>query len=279
MTSTLQGKTVLVTRAGKQAQDLANLLKEHGALTIEISMIEFGPPSSWHDLDTALGALPNFDWIIFASKNAVSAFHDRLMKLSLNLPSEGTQIAAIGSSTQKALQDLGIKVDFVPTSFVAEGFVSEFSNRIDVKEKRILWPRTNAGRKFISEQLAELGANVTEVEAYTTNLPVDADTVSTKLADLIVENKIDVVTLASSQTARNFCDLLKVGLKTRFDLQDSELETAIRHHTKDVLFAAIGPITAGTTRGLLGRADIEAETFSAAGLVAQLLRFYGADHS
>ena len=163
MTSILQGKTVLVTRAGKQAQDLVNLLKEHGALTVEIPMIEIGPPSSWNQLDTALGALSNFDWIVFASKNAVSAFHDRLMKLSLHLPPEGTQIAAIGSATQKALQDLGINVDFVPTSFVAEDFVSEFSNKIDVKEKRILWPRTNAGRKLISEQFEERGAVVTAV--------------------------------------------------------------------------------------------------------------------
>lgn len=278
-TSILKGKTILVTRAGKQAQDLANLLKEHDALTIEIPMIEIGPPSSWKDIDTALGALDSFDWIVFASSNAVSALQNRLAQLGLNLPFDRVRVAAIGSSTAKTLKALGYNADFTPSSFVAEDFVTEFSDSVELKDKRILWPRTNVGRKFISEELSRLGATVVEVESYSTNLPGDADTISERVTGLIVEKQLDVITLASSQTVKNFCHLLRVGVKARFQLSDSELDNAMLHHTKDVVLAAIGPITAETTRSLLGRVDLQAEKFSAEGLVSQLLQFYGTDHA
>lgn len=273
----LKDKNILVTRAGEQAQDLAERLKDHGAAAVEIPMIEFGPPSSFANLDTALGALPSFDWIVFASSNAVSSFHDRLLELKFDMPTEGLRVAAIGSSTAQALRNRGIAVDFTPDVFVAEDFVQEFSHHNNLKDQRILWPRTNIGRKFITQQLTSLGAVVTEVESYSTNLPANAEAISEQLAQLIVDKKIDVVTLASSQTAKNFCHLLKVGLRVRFNLPDAELDLVMHDYLKHVVLAAIGPITADTTRNLFGRVDLTAEIFNADGLIAQLLRFYSTD--
>lgn len=274
--SILNGKTVLVTRSKGQAHDLTSKLEEHGALSIEIPVIEFGAPASWCDLDTALGALSNYDWIVFASSNAVSAFLERKSKLGLDQPTTSLpRIAAIGPATGTALLNLGYTVDFQPKSFLAEQFVTEFSSAFGLQGKRILWPRTNLGRKVIAEQLTQLGASVTTVESYSTNLPLNADEISDQIAQLIIERKIDVVTLASSQTTKNFFYLCRTGIKKLMDLPDSELELVMQDQTKHFLLAAIGPVTAETTRKLFGRVDLEAEVFNSDGLVDTLLRFFG----
>ena len=73
----LAGRRVLITRAPRQASELADRLRELGATPIVIPTIEIGPPSSFATLDAALASLSGFDLIAFTSANAVEAFHER----------------------------------------------------------------------------------------------------------------------------------------------------------------------------------------------------------
>jgi uroporphyrinogen III methyltransferase / synthase len=264
----LSGKTILITRTEGQARELSDQLKEHGASTIELPVIEFGPPASWQEADTALGALPQYDWVVFASANAISSVQNRLTRLGLKWPTvSAPKIAVIGSATAKALASFGLSADFVPTSFVAEQFVEELSAKHPMTGRRILWTRTNTGRTLIADRLAALGALITIVETYSTNLPHDTERVSCELAVLIRERKVDVITFASSQTVKNFHFILTQGL-------DFSADTEIGKKIDQIVLAAIGPVTAETTREMFGRVDVQAEPFNTEGLINSLLRYY-----
>ena len=69
--SPLAGRRVLITRAPRQASELADRLRELGAIPIVVPTIEIGPPSSFAALDAALASLSSFDLIAFTSGNAV----------------------------------------------------------------------------------------------------------------------------------------------------------------------------------------------------------------
>ena len=101
----LEALRVLVTRSSDQAGGLSKLLTELGASPIEIPVIEFKEPSSWAPLDTALKSLEQYDWIIFASSNAVERTARRAEELGLwtRLKESHPKIASIGSATTKKL--------------------------------------------------------------------------------------------------------------------------------------------------------------------------------
>lgn len=261
----LTGKTVLITRGEKQAGELSRMLKKYGAQTVEAAVIEIGDPKSWKPLDTALGAIQDYDWIIFASTNAVNSVVGRCTTFGADyLKTSGVKFATIGSATQEKLLLAGIKTDFQPSKFVAEEFVEDFCATYNVNGKRFLLPRTNAGRTVIADGLKERGGQVDMVEAYSTNLPKNKKEVSEKLHGLLREGNVDVITFASSQTAKNFVDLLKV---------DSNYATVekVQELLANILVAAIGPVTADTCRELIGKVDVEADEHTTQGLVASLI--------
>ncbi len=262
----LSGKTVLITRGEKQAGELSRMLKKYGAQTVEAAVIEIGEPKSWKPLDTALGAIQDYDWIIFASTNAVASVVGRCTAFGADyLKTSGVKIAAIGSATQEKLLLAGIKTDFQPSKFVAEEFVEDFCAAHNVNGKRFLLPRTNAGRTVIADGLKKQGGKVDMVEAYSTNLPKNKKEVSEKLHELLSERRVDVITFASSQTAKNFVDLLQV------DSSYASTEK-LRELLASVVIAAIGPVTAKTCRELIGNVDVEADEHTTQGLVASLIQ-------
>src|SRR5207247_662509 len=75
----LFGKRVLVTRPRAQAADLSDRLEAMGAEAIEAPMIRIVPPEDYGPLDEACARAGAFNWIIFASANAVDAFLERLL--------------------------------------------------------------------------------------------------------------------------------------------------------------------------------------------------------
>ena len=74
----LFGKKVLVTRSRTQASKLKVLLEESGAQPVELPTIQTTPLQDYGQLDSALARLSQFNWVIFASVNAVDAVFTRL---------------------------------------------------------------------------------------------------------------------------------------------------------------------------------------------------------
>ncbi|MGD9681323.1 MAG: uroporphyrinogen-III synthase [Candidatus Obscuribacterales bacterium] len=273
---------VLVTRAQSQADSTVRRLLEAGHQPIDLPVIEFGDPGDGYAaLDRALEKVSGFDWIVFASTNAVSRVLERCRHLGVALPSaqksSGLRLAAIGSATADALSEAGLEVDFVPGSFVAESFVDEFRKLYTPSGMRILWPRTSIGRTLIATALSEEGALVEMVEAYSTGLPADRARITEKLMSLLSNREVDVITFASSQTVKNFAALLQSGITgdtiTEASPRRSSESNLLDRQDKllsGVRLAVIGPVTASTTASYLRPADIEAATFTIEGLIEAL---------
>lgn len=263
----LRQLTVLVTRAREQAGNLSRQLEGLGATVVEFPVLAIAEPSSWEPLDTALRRLEAYDWLVFASVNAVEAVIARMRATGLSPASlEKPALAAIGPATADALAAHGLTAAYRPVRFIAEGLVEEFPGYPHLAGRKILWPRTNIGRTFIADRLREAGASVETVECYRTELPANPDRAGASLVLLLSEKPVDVITLASAQSARNLACLISAGLKSL------QAGGSIGDILGPALVATIGPETSRAARAALGRADIEAQTHTTGGLVEAIVR-------
>ena len=278
----LQGVRVLVTRAEEQADSFADLLQERGATTIERALLAVGPASDYSELDKAINQLAQYQWIIFASQNAVKFTLQRLK--ALGLPAQALsqcQLASIGPATSNCLAEEGLSVAFQPTAYVAETLVAEFQQQVNLAGQRLLWPKTNIGRLLIADGLRAAGAQVDTAIAYESGLPTNKEHLGRELVALLRDQAIDIITLASAQTARNLGQLLDLGLQLELEVKrelgpDHKEKLALLKEEKEELLssvkiAAIGPITATAAEQSLGRVDLIAEEHTLKGLTDSLL--------
>src|SRR5215472_13873459 len=111
----LFGKRVLVTRQRDQARELVIALEAAGAEAILAPMIHIAPPDDFAPLDEACAHVAEYDWIVFASANAVEAFLDRLLAGSRDLRAlSAVKICVVGQATAERLAKYGLKADLVP---------------------------------------------------------------------------------------------------------------------------------------------------------------------
>ncbi len=229
----LFGKTIVITRARAQASKFKTMLEELGASCFEFPTIEIEPPPSWEFLDRAISELHKYDWIIFTSVNGVKFFFERLWLFGLDGRSLWRKkIAAIGSETARALENVGIRADFVPASYKAEGLLEGLEEDI-VKDKYILIPRALEARDILPGTLRKRGAHVEVVPTYKTTIPTEDK--SRLLFEKLKRKEIDCITFTSSSTVHNFFALMG----------DSFF---LKNYLRDVAIACIGPITAKTAR-------------------------------
>ncbi len=168
-------------------------------------------------------------------------------------------MAAIGPATGEALAKRGLRVDYIPAEFRAEGIIEGLAGQVNSGD-RVLLPRAREARLILPEQLVKLGAVVEEVVAYETVLG-SAD--ARVLIDLLQNKQLHAVTFTSSSTVRNFMTLL----------QDGQVENP-QSLLESVIVACIGPITAGTARELGLKVQVEATEYTIDGLVKALMDFY-----
>lgn len=276
------GQRIIITRGNPQAQILKEKLEALGANAQVFPVIEFKDPVSFEKLDQAISKIGKFDWIVFASQNAVSYFLKRID--NQNVPNEALQklkIGAIGKSTANHLRKFGFTASYSPSKFIAENFIDEFPDLENIKGKNILWPRTNVGRTLIGDKLSEYGANVTMVEAYRTELPSNLEELSIKLFNVCNNKSVDLITVASSQTARNLSTVLKVGMvsyaKSQGFIVNPEsvaLDASIKSFLSGIAVASIGPITTQTTKEVLGKVDLEASEHTVDGLIEAIGKYF-----
>ncbi len=246
-TRPLFGKKILITRARSQASKLSAMLSTFGAECIEVPAIKLVKPSDdYQAVDRALAQINKYDYIIFTSENGVKYFFERLQLKKLDTRSlANAKIAAIGSATSTELSLHGIKADFVPTEFRAEGLVELLKDK--VAGKRVLIPRAEEAREVLPQELIKAGAEVEVVPTYKTISAIEGN---------INFDDIDLVTFTSSSTVKNLINA--VGAEA----------------LKNTKTAAIGPITADTLKSFGIDADIQAEEYTIAGLVEAILAHY-----
>jgi uroporphyrinogen III methyltransferase/synthase len=227
----LFGKRILVTRPREQAAELVDLLESFGAEAIEAPMIRIAPPDDYGPLDAACAAIRDYDWIVFASANAVDVFMKRLLATPLDLRAlQGVKLCAVGPATTERLAERGLKVDLIPAEYRAEAVVDALTGSGDVRGLRVLLPRADIGREVVGDELRRQGADVTEVTAYRTLVADPEREGEPDIYRMLLDRRIDVVTFTSASAVRNFVHAL--GAEPAADL----LQTTI--------VASIGPVTA-----------------------------------
>lgn len=229
---TLQHKRILITRTRRQASDLAAQLEALGAIPILIPTIEITPPDTYAPLDAALAKLDTpggegYDWLIFTSANAVQVFTER--RAANAIPKK---IAVIGPATAKAVQGIGLQVDLIPPSYVAESLAESLMPH--VSGKNILLIRATEARDILPEALTRAGATVTIGEAYRNRIPPESIPALQQLF-ASAESHPDAITFTSASTARNLVALLEAANLT--------LPSTIK-------LVSIGPITSQALRDL-----------------------------
>jgi len=241
----LFGQTVVVTRTRQQASDLTRRLEEMGARVIEAPTIELAAPADWSAVDQALANAGSFDWIIFTSANGVAFTRQRLLETGRDVRALGSaRIAVVGTTTAAAVQQqLCLRVDLCPDSFVAEALAEALILRDQVRGRRFLMLRADIARPVLREKLLEAGAaEVCDVSVYESR---PAASLPPLLLEALKEKQVNWVTFASSATARNFVDLL--GKEYRKQLTG-------------VKIASIGPITTAAIKELGLSVSVEAAT-------------------
>jgi uroporphyrinogen III methyltransferase / synthase len=261
----LLGKTILVTRARTQSEDITTQLEEFGATVIHLPTIEFAPPDDWAPLDEALEKIETYDWIVFTSANGANFFFGRLREL--RLPNVIDRLArcvicAIGPATARAIEAAGAVARVVASDSRAEGALTAViqyaGGEENVRKLSFLIPRARVAREALPDGLRRLGARVDTVEAYQTVRPdLDRDVVT----KLFKENSITAITFTSSSTVSNFAEL--AGMT---DLSD---------FLATVLVACIGPTTAETAARYGLAQVIQPEQYNAAALVESIVKSIG----
>jgi uroporphyrinogen-III synthase len=238
---------VVVTRAEAKDGPLSSQLRTLGLEVLlwpAVSVAAASGPA----LEQAVARIEEFDWIVFASRRAVTA----VIGFRPRLP-ESVRVAAIGRATAQVLRGRGFRVDLMPNEANAAALVDAFA-AVGASGARILYPASSRALPTIAQGLAQLGAQVLQVEAYRTEAS-QLDVSDCRL--WINEKVIGAVTFASPSAV--------IELERALGSPDF---TRLLNHAAIV---AIGPTTA---RALAerGRTAVLAESATLAGLANTTLR-------
>ena len=252
----LSGRRVLVTRAREQASALGDALQRKGAEVLVVPAIEIAPPASYCGLDAALTTLRAYDWLLFTSANAVSAFALRARRLGLSPVAR--RVGVIGPATARAVlaEGVALEIDVQPRQFVAEALVEALGEQ--VRGRSVLLVRAAEARDVLVDGLQQAGAEVTVAAAYKTVVP--GDSVRT-LQDAFHsrDTKPDIATFTSGSSATNLASLL---------------QTAGLELPAEMVLASIGPITSGAMRDLGWKVSLEASEATIGSLVTGLVTYF-----
>ncbi|HLB85062.1 MAG TPA: uroporphyrinogen-III synthase, partial [Steroidobacteraceae bacterium] len=232
----LSGRRIVVTRSREQATELIDMLEERGAEAIPAHAIRITAPEDSGPLENACRNAGSFDWIIFASANAVDYFMRGLLASGDVRDLHGVKLCTVGPSTASRLQRYGIRVDLTPAEFRAESLLDALKASGSLKGQRVLLPRANIARDRLAEELREAGAEVVDVVAYRT-VPGGAERDGEyDVYRMLLDRQIDAVTFASASAVRNFVGM--IGEDQAADL------------LKATVVASIGPVTAEAAQQL-----------------------------
>ena len=165
-----QLKPVVVTRAELADGPLSSHLRELGLEVLLWPAVSVAATEPGH-LEEALNNIDQFDWIVFASRHAVASVIERV-----EAPPAKLRVAAVGQATGQVLRQRGWPVDLLPDDANAAALVSEFATK-PMQGTKVLFPASSRALPTIAAGLTQLGATVTQVEAYRTepaSLDVDA---------------------------------------------------------------------------------------------------------
>ena len=255
MNGSLAGRRVIVTHSRDAADEIrgalsraAELLVSLGASVVERAAIDIVPPADPAPLEDAMWRLDEYDWVVFTSRHAVDAVAARVHTFP---PS--TRRMAIGRQTLAALERAGLGPASIPERAIAAAIPDALG---DVRNRRILLPRSDIARPELPAVLREHGAIVDEVIAYRTVAGPGAQAIVSAL----VLGDADAVTFSSGSAVQA---VVSAG--------GARLPEVWRTRTRPRV-VCIGPVTAAAAAAADLPVDAVAEQHDSAGLVSAVAR-------
>jgi uroporphyrinogen III methyltransferase/synthase len=250
----LAGKTILLTRARAQSEESVALLAAYGAKCLVFPVISIHAPSDSKPFERAIAALSTYEWIVFTSVNGVRAALEEAARQRIEGAFSEINIAVVGSSTARALEDVGVKPTLVAKEFVGDALAQDLISALE-KKSRIAIFRAKVAREVLPETLRAAGHDVDVVTAYETKPAEPADT--EKIANALERGEIDFVTFTSASTVEQFAALL-----------GSRLATCVAR----TRIVSIGPVTTAACEKFGMIVSATASPHTAAALVDALAR-------
>jgi len=120
MDEDIQGKKVVIPRSALASDEYLEVFRKRGAEPLPITLYE-NEEVKYNENDFLELMQHNFDYLTFASGSAFSAFHNHLLKMSVELSTE--KIICIGPSTEKRVRELGYVPAAVAEEYTANGMI------------------------------------------------------------------------------------------------------------------------------------------------------------
>lgn len=191
---------------------LCRLLEIEGASTLRLPAVEIKPIGSRRETAAQLGALAEFDVIIFTSANAVR-FGASLLDQKRDLT-----LAAVGPATARALNQAGYRVAVQPAggTFDSESLLRH--PRLEHPAgRRILIIKGSDGRPFLEDELARRGAQVVAAEVYRRVPTTPSPAILGALLESFTDGAVQVITATSLEIAGNLLGLATPALRCEFE--------------------------------------------------------------
>ena len=186
--TSLAGRTVVLTRPLQQSIQLERELIALGAHVVQMPLIAIARP---HDkgeaLQASLAHLQQFDWVVVTSANGAAQVAGALSQMSVR-----PKLAAVGKATADAL---GVQVDFVPTIARGDELVAQFPQG----SGRVLLAQAQDVDGAVADGLRARGYVVDAVAAYST------EAVAPSNDDMELALRADAVVFYSGSAVRSWC--------------------------------------------------------------------------
>lgn len=244
----LQGKRIVVTRARNQASQLATKLTQLGAGVAEVPSIKIAPCGD-EKLRQAIGSLKDYTMVLWTSANGVHRFFETLNAMGFDSRHlSHLKLAVVGSGTQKALRDYGLKADFMPSAYHSDALLAALLPHV-TSHDHLLIPRAKNARKGLLEGLEGV-ARVEEIHVY--------ESVAEAIEAVTIKDIIqaDALTFTSASTVKHLV---------------AQLDPASLIAVKGMPVYSIGPITTETLVANGFKKIITAKQHDIEGLVDTLI--------
>jgi len=202
-TPDLQDVTVLVTRPAHQAEPLCRLIEQHNGACLRFPVIEIADIENNQTLLSQIERLDSFDIAIFISPNAV---HKAVTLIqSIRKWPNKIKIAAVGNSSAKALDSLGLIVDIFPSLQFNSEALLELEPMQQVQGKHVIIFRGEGGREHLANTLKSRGASVEYAECYRRQKPqLDSVNISSQLN----RGDVSIIVCTSNEGLHNLHEMV-----------------------------------------------------------------------
>lgn len=224
----LYEETVIFTGTPK-SQEATELVKGYGGIPVSIPLIEVEEVKKKDDKERLKEAM-KADWLIFTSQSAVASFRSKMLRNQITSKNYAGKVAAVGTRTAAALDQLGFDVSFIPSVFSADVFVKQFKPK-ESEQLNVLFLKGSLAGTMIRE---ELPFHVSEWTVYETKSAVSS---IDKLIKQITQKEQVSVLFASPSAVDVFAS--RVVPKTTWN---GFTICAIGHVTERALLKAGAPV-------------------------------------